>query len=85
VIHLDDADAAATGQFRRRAVEPQNAGHVHPLIQRDASRKVNKLVHGVHIVRLPDHILVSLLGVSPGPTQGKGEFAAVEREREGSG
>ena len=83
VVHFDDTDPTTTGQFRRRAVEPQNAGHVHPLIQRHTSGEVDKLVHSVHIVRLPDHLLMSLLGVGPRSANGEGEIAAVEGEREG--
>ena len=83
VVHLNDANA--TCDFRRRIIEPHNTGDVHLLIQRDTSGEVHELKHGVQIIRLPDHLLVSVLEIGPGSTHGEGDLSVLVEEWEGGG
>ena len=80
---IDFDHAETTGEIRRGSVHPQVPGHVHPLVQRVAVRKVDKVIEGVHVVHLPDHFV--LLGVSSGPAHGEGYLGAVVQDGEPNG
>ena len=83
MVHLDNADA--TSDFRRRTIEPHNTSDVHLLVQRDTSGEVHELIHGVKIIRLPDHLLVSVLEIGSGSTYGEGDLSVLGGEWEGGG
>ena len=81
--HLNNANSASN--FRQCAIEPHCTSDVHLLIQRHTSSGVDKLEHGVQVVRLPGHLLMRMLEVDAGSTHGEGDLGILIGEREGSG
>ena len=82
VVDLDDAYSA--GKRLGHTVEPNDTGHVHLLVYRDASSKIDKLVHVKGVVRRPDHLLL-FLGIGSGSAHGEGDFGAGVGEVDGFG
>ena len=80
-----DFDKTDTKDIHCRPVGPYTAGNVHPLVQRVASGEVDKVDEGVHVVHLPDHLLVTGLVLSSRSAHRKGDFGAGIGEREANG
>lgn len=64
VGHLDNP---GTGDFRWRITISHNIGDVHLLVQCHAPGKVDKAEHIVDAGRFPDHLLVNMAEIDPGP------------------
>lgn len=79
VVHLNEANTASN--IYLLSVRPQVGGHVHPLVQRMAVGKVDKVKEVMNVVNLPDHLGFALV-VGSGSTQRQGELGGVIEERE---
>src|SRR5258705_7241315 len=75
MVHLNKTKAA--GNVHHFPIGPQMTGDVHPLVQRMAIGKVDKVEKVNNVVRLPDH-LVTTLEVGSRSTHRQGEFGAVK-------
>jgi len=60
VVHL--GDPKSTSDLLSLTLEPNGTSHVHPLVQRDASSKVNELEDGEQAVHSPDQLSFITLG-----------------------
>ena len=75
VIHINNANPTADSS--RHPIDPHNPAHLRPLIQRDASSKVDEVEQVEDVRRLPAPLLVRFLEIEPGSAQRKYRLSAV--------
>lgn len=79
VIDLNKADT--TGDRCRGPVNPSGTSEVNPLVQGAAVGEIDEVEEVVHIVDLPDHLV---LGASSGSAHREGDLGALVGEGEGN-